>query len=525
MGDTAGGGRHYFVGGGIASLAAAVFLVRDAAIPGPDIRIFEQLDRVGGSLDGSRTLDEGYLVRGGRMFEEHFACTLDLMDTIPSPDLPGGSLKDDLFAFNAEAGRDSNCRLVRGGRIETALDPGLGRKHFADLVRLLVLPERLLQGRSIASCFDRSFFDTNFWLRRSATFAFQPWHSAVELRRYFRRFVHLAQGPDRGRGILWTRFNQQDSLIAPVRDWLVARGVGIETGAQVTDVAIADTPGGNEVTRLEFADRPAVDVAPGDRVYLTLGSMTDGSTVGLNGKPPPADAAREASWDLWLKLAARHAGLGRPETFHGHRARTEWQSFTVTLGDPGFFRYMRRLTGVNSGTGGLVTFADSAWLMSLVMFHQPHFRDQAAGAQVFWGYGLRGDRPGDHVAKPMRDCTGAGLLAELAGHLRLDGDDAAKWFDGASVASCRMPYITSQFMPRRDGDRPAVRPKGAANFACIGQFCEIPRDTVFTVEYSVRSAWMAVYAMTGKGRPPPPVVRNDRNPAVLARAAASLLRN
>jgi myosin-crossreactive antigen len=44
--------RYYLVGGGIASLAAAVFIVRDAGVSGDQITIFEQLDRVGGSLDG-----------------------------------------------------------------------------------------------------------------------------------------------------------------------------------------------------------------------------------------------------------------------------------------------------------------------------------------------------------------------------------------------------------------------------------------------------------------------------------------
>ena len=66
---------HYLVGGGIASLAAAVFLIRDAGVPGKDILIFEQGGRLGGSLDGSGGPDTGYLVRGGthvrRIFRVH----------------------------------------------------------------------------------------------------------------------------------------------------------------------------------------------------------------------------------------------------------------------------------------------------------------------------------------------------------------------------------------------------------------------------------------------------------------------
>ncbi len=59
-----------------------------------------------------------------------------------------------------------------------------------------------------------------------------------------------------------------------------------------------------------------------------------------------------------------------------------------------------------------------------------------------------------------------------------------------------MPYITAFFMPRRDGDRPKVVPEGAVNFGFLGQFAESsPRDVIFTIEYSVRTAMEAVYTL------------------------------
>ena len=142
---------------------------------------------------------------------------------------------------------------------------------------------------------------------------------------------------------------------------------------------------------------------------------------------------------------------------------------------------------------------------------------------MFWGYGLRSDRPGNVVRKPMEQATGAEILEELAHHLRLSPAQCADFFDGAHIIPCRMPFITSQFMPRTTGDRPRVIPQGAQNFAIIGQFCEIPRDCVFTVEYSVRSAWAAVHGLTGKIGAPPPVMRSERDPRVLLRATKVLL--
>jgi oleate hydratase len=168
---------------------------------------------------------------------------------------------------------------------------------------------------------------------------------------------------------------------------------------------------------------------------------------------------------------------------------------------------MQRFSGNEAGTGGLVTFKDSNWLMSIVLAHQPHFANQPADVQVFWGYGLLPDRIGNFVAKPMADCTGAELLQELCGHLRLDADV----FATANCIPCRMPYITSMFMPRAPGDRPLPVPPDTKNFAFVSQFVEIAQDTVFTVEFSVRAAQMAVYELMHISRPVPPVTAHDKS--------------
>lgn len=42
----------YLVGAGLASLAAAVFLIRDGQMPGKNIHVLEELSLPGGSMDG-----------------------------------------------------------------------------------------------------------------------------------------------------------------------------------------------------------------------------------------------------------------------------------------------------------------------------------------------------------------------------------------------------------------------------------------------------------------------------------------
>lgn len=524
MGPREATGRHYMVGGGIAALSAAVLLVRDGGVAGDRITILEHRGTAGGSLDGSGDAELGYLTRGGRMFEPHFVCTLDLLSSIPAPDDPAVSVRDDILAFNRVVPSRAECRIVRDGqKAADRYSLGLGPAEIVALNRLLLTPEGRLDGRRIDDWFAPAFFDTNFWIMWSTMFSFQPWHSVAEMRRYMRRFLHLFPGLARIEGILRTRYNQYDSVVAPILAWLSKRGVDLRTDSSVSDVTIEGDEDGRRVTQLRMATGGVIDIAPEDRVYLTLGSMTDATVTGDRDTPPPTHNGPAPGFDLWRRLASRHEGLGRPEVFADHPDRTFWTSFTVTLASSAFVTFMEDFSSNRTGTGGLVTFADSGWLMSIVMFHQPHFRGQTAERPVFWGYGLRGDRPGDVIAKPMAQATGEEILEELAHQLRLTADKRAEFFDGPQVIPCRMPLITSQFMPRQPGDRPPVIPRGAENFAVIGQFCEIPRDCVFTVEYSVRSAWTAVNGLTGQVAPPPPVVRSDRDPRALLRAAKVLL--
>lgn len=227
----------------------------------------------------------------------------------------------------------------------------------------------------------------------------------------------------------------------------------------------------------------------------------------MTSAPPKLTKADSSSWALWEGLAQGRPQFGNPAVFNGCIAQSYWESFTVTLKDPAFFELMIRFSGNEPGTGGLVTFKDSNWLMSIVLAHQPHFPNQPAEVQLFWGYALFPDRIGNFVAKPMADCNGREILRELCCHLRFDPESVAS----ANCIPCRMPYLTSMFMPRSSSDRPLPVPPGSRNLAFVSQFVELPDDVVFTVEYSVRAAQTAVYQLLGVDRKVPPVTPHDRS--------------
>jgi oleate hydratase len=505
--------KAYLVGGGIGSLAAAAFMIRDGNLPGGNISILEAASVMGGSLDGAGDAATGYSMRGGRMLTtDNYECTWDLYKSIPSLNHPGKSVFDETVEFNQKHKSNSMARLVDRRRAKVPVTSmGFSMHDRMELLKLSQADEATLAASSITDWLSPAFFETEFWYMWSTTFAFQPWHSAVEFKRYMLRFLLEFSRIGTLAGVKRTIYNQYDSLVLPLQTWLQAQGVHFVTDCKVTGLDHKTENGEFIVTgihSLRHGKSELIAVNDGDGVFLQNGSMTDASSLGsMSSAPAKRTKADSGGWTLWEKLAEGRPQFGNPAAFNSSIAESWWESFTVTLKNPSFFDKMTQFSGNQPGTGGLVTFKDSNWLMSIVLAYQPHFPNQPAGVQVFWGYALFPDRVGNFIPKPMAECNGAEILQELCGHLRFDLETVAS----ANCIPCRMPYITSMFMPRVRGDRPLPVPRGSRNLAFVSQFVEIPDDVVFTVEYSVRAAQMAVYELLGIDRKIPPITPHAKS--------------
>lgn len=518
--------KAYLVGSGIASLSAAAFLIRDGGFAGADIVILDEQDRVGGSLDAAGSPETGYTMRGGRMFELHFHCTYDLLASIPSLDDPAKSVTEDTFAFHDDFAWDDHARLVDAeGKVIDAHSMTFTERDRLELVKCVATPERMLDGKRISDLFHPEFFTTNFWAMWCTTFAFEPWHSAIEFRRYLNRFVHLFKTFDTMSGIYRTKFNQYDSIVRPLLKWLTDQGVTVQLGTRVTDIGLADGKAltAESLTWERDGKAEQIPLAGDDLVLVTNGSMTANSTLGSTDTAAVLDTKTSSgSWALWETLAAKRPGLGDPSVFTSSVPDSTWESFTVTTKDPTFFKLMEEFSGSEAGKGGLITFKDSKWLLTIVLNHQPHFREQPADTFVWWGYALFPDKDGDFVNKHMSACSGREILEEVLRHL--DFAEREQILDGSIVRPALMPYITSQFLVRSHGDRPDVVPAGSTNLAFIGQYAEVPDDVVFTVEYSVRTAQTAVAALLNLDTGPKPVYKGQHDPKVLVEALQTLHR-
>ncbi|WP_029505155.1 oleate hydratase [Lachnoclostridium phytofermentans] len=521
----------YFIGGGLGSLAGAAYLIRDCRMSGERIHIIEALPVLGGSNDGAGDDHAGFVCRGGRMLnEETYENFWELFQSIPSLEMPGRSVTEEILNFDHLHPTHAMARLInKDGKILDVRSMGFHRKDRLLLGKLMLMPESKLDDMTIEGWFKESkhFFTTNFWYMWQTTFAFQKWSSLLEFKRYMERMIFEFSRIETLEGVTRTRYNQYESVILPIKSYLEKRGVDFSINAVVEDIDFAD---GEKITATKIHTRrdgikEEISLKTKDLCILTNGCMTDNATLGGLHTPPKVDFSAPLSGKLWSRIANKKPGLGNPEPFFDHPYDTNWESFTVTLKGNILLRKIEQFSGNIPGSGALMTMKDSSWLMSIVVAAQPHFKSQPMDTTIFWGYGLYTDRIGDYVKKPMRECTGEEILIELLHHLHFETEEKRILKDVINVIPCMMPYIDAQFQPRKMKDRPYVVPKNSTNFAMVSQFVEIPEDMVFTEEYSVRAARIAVYTlMKYKEKKICPVTPYKKQPKVLWKALRTAYR-
>ncbi|PZU47243.1 MAG: oleate hydratase [Microbacterium sp.] len=531
----------WFVGAGLASLAGAAFLIRDGQMPGNKITILEELKLPGGALDGIKEPKKGFVIRGGREMEDHFETLWDLFRSIPSLEIPGASVLDEFYWLNLD---DPNYSLQRATvkRGEDAHTDGLftlSEKAQKEVVKVFLATREEMENKRINEVFSQEFLKSNFWMYWRTMFAFEEWHSALEMKLYLHRFIHHIGGLPDFSALKFTKYNQYESLVLPLYTWLLEEGVVFHFSTTVTDVDFdLDKAGGRkQATHIHWDAREGgapgdgVDLTENDLLFVTIGSLTENSDEGDQHTPAKLNEGPAPAWDLWRRIAAKDAAFGRPGVFADHIPETKWESATVTTLDERIPAYIEKIAKRDpfSGkvvTGGIVTATDSSWLLSWTVNRQPHFKQQKPNEVVIWVYALFTDVPGDYTGKTIQESTGEEIAREWLYHLGVPVDQIDELAaNAAKTVPVMMPYVTAFFMPRQAGDRPDVVPAGSVNFAFIGQFSEsAERDCIFTTEYSVRTPMEAVYTLLNIERGVPEVYNSTYDIRKLL-AATSRLRD
>ncbi|WP_071131647.1 oleate hydratase [Enterococcus timonensis] len=527
----------YLVGSGLASLSAASFLVRDGQMPGKNIHILEELPIAGGSLDGILNPDRGFIIRGGREMENHFECLWDLFRSIPSLEAEDASVLDEFYWLDKEDPNYSKCRVIenRGQDAHTENKFTLTDKASEEMVKLFLTSEDQLDDLKISDVFTDEFFESNFWIYWSTMFAFEKWHSATEMRRYILRFIHHIGGLPDLSALKFTKYNQYESLVLPMVDYLKDHGVQFEYNTKVENILVeknGDSKMAKTLVLTVNGTQQNIDLSVNDLVFVTNGSITESTTYGDNEHPATIAPNKQpgGAWQLWQNLADQDADFGKPEKFYKNLPAESWYiSATVTTLDDKIAPYIEKISKRDpyAGkvvTGGIVTAKDSNWMMSYTLNRQPHFKAQPKDQLVVWVYGLLSNKPGDFIKKSITECSGEEIAQEWLYQIGVPVSEIPSLAkNSCNTIPCYLPYVTSYFMPRAKGDRPLVVPAGSKNLAFIGNFAETPRDTVFTTEYSVRTAMEAVYTLLDIDRGVPEVFASEYDLRTLLSATHRLL--
>lgn len=528
--------KFYIVGGGIAGLSAAYYLIRDGRVNAENITFLEKLGIEGGSMDGSGNAEDGYLIRGGREMDMTYENIWDIFQDIPALELPKPySVLDEYRLLNDNDPNYSKARLIHNkGEIKDFSKFGLSKKDQLDIVKLLLKRKEDLDDQTIEGYFSESFLNSNFWTFWRTMFAFENWHSLLEFKLYMHRFLHALDGLNDMSALVFPKYNQYDTYIKPLRKFLQKKGVKIQFDTLVKNLDL-DMNGETKTVKgiiIETnGEEKTIPMTENDFVFITTGSMTEDTFYGTNEKAPiikidNSRSGQSSGWRLWKNLADRSEIFGKPEKFCGDISKSAWESATLTC-KPSALTEILKEYSVNdpySGktvTGGIVTITDSNWLMSVTCNRQPHFPNQPDDVLVLWVYSLFMDKKGNYVQKTMPESTGNEILAELCYHFGIE-DQLENVIENTIVRTSFMPYITSMFMPRAKGDRPAVVPEGFNNLGLLGQFVETNNDVVFTMDSSVRTARIAVYTLLNLNKQVPDIYPLQYDIRHLLKAAKTL---
>ena len=532
--------KAIMIGAGLSNMAAAVYLIQEGKWSGDQIT-FYALDNYG-SNDGSPTQDvkddywnknhpmenqKGYIARGGRMLNYRtYVDLMDLLDRVPSMTEPCLTAAEDTRQFDAAHPTYDKARLLTGGQgIVDGGKLGLNNKSRKLLTQLIMMPdsqEEKLDNITIADYFkdNTEFFESNFWCMWETTFAFRTRSSAQELRRYMHQMIYEFTQIEHLVGVNRTRYNQYESIMKPLINYLEKEGCHIVLNRRVVDWKFKDSKMQDEITvtglhmvNTKTDENEFVPVDDDTAVIFTNGSITDSATLGDFNTPAAENMDYGAASSLWKKASDHFYNLGNPDKFFADRDASEWVSFTLTTKNHLFLNEIARITTQEPGnalnsfisTEPVTPLGQKDVTMSIVVHHQPHFTSQKPNETVLWGYFLYPRRHGEIIDKPYIEMTGKEMLQELIGQLsKVDpgpiniSDKEEEIMD--SVINCipvYMPYASALFNNRAKSDRPKVIPKHSTNLAFTGEFVEQPYQMIFTENSAVRSGEIAAFHFAG----------------------------
>lgn len=295
-------------------------------------------------------------------------------------------------------------------------------------------------------------------------------------------------------------------MYLPIYSHLQNCGIDFRFGTKVKNIEVTNNGNRQVITGLRLIHNEVeshTSLEECDIVIANLGSTVSGSAVGANDIPPVwqsynADDMLDQNWSIWLDLGNKHCDLGDPYSFCTRQSESMLESFTITTGNLEFFNSLRALSRCTPEAGVFIFLEDSGWKINLCIPSQPVFPRQPQNVRVLWGMAHSPECEGNFVKKPMLQCPGTDIMAELLGHLGLHYQ--APMARTITIPRA-MPRMRAMLLTRAPSDRPQIIPQAFSNVGLVGHFVESPRYTCTDVSYGIRTAQMAVAGLMGKPTP------------------------
>ena len=101
-------------------------------------------------------------------------------------------------------------------------------------------PDEELYDKRITDFFDDEVLNSNFWLYWRTMFAFENWHSALEMKLYLKRYIHHVGGLPDFTALRFTKYNQYESMILPMIRYLESHNVQFHYNTQAVSYTHLD---------------------------------------------------------------------------------------------------------------------------------------------------------------------------------------------------------------------------------------------------------------------------------------------
>ncbi len=190
-------------------------------------------------------------------------------------------------------------------------------------------------------------------------FAFEPWASAMEMRRYLMRFVQHVATLKNLSSLRFTKYNQYESLILPMVKYLKDRGVQFHYNTVVDNIFVNRSNGekvAKQIILTENGEKKSIDLTENDLVFVTNGSITESTTYGDSTHPAPEEHELGSSWQLWKNLAAQDESFGHPDVFCKDILKANWRmSATITFKINDIVPYIEAVNKKDPHSGSIVT--------------------------------------------------------------------------------------------------------------------------------------------------------------------------